>query len=232
MAGAGSLLFLLAPADALHSEELSSGDVQAVQAQGVSSASALRIVVTHDLGGHLPCVCDAITPRFEPGRLWLGVYQPSTLQPDGWHQLDRFPLSEACNENCWFYPTHDGHYLSWQRDLGVTLGPGRIVDPALDAPPGQASSYSRERIALLWSLLADDTSLTCVGLTYAGRRIDWPLQQSQWAASATWTTFSVDSSREQALIVHSRRKVPNDTWTEPSVDTPTGPPSRGSAGIG
>jgi hypothetical protein len=207
MTGADSLLFLLAPADALADEELSSSDLQTVQSQGVSSGSALRIVVINDLGGRLQCVCDAITPRFEPGRLWLGVYQPSTLQPDHWQQLDRFPLSEACNENCWFYPTHDGHYLSWQRELGVTLGPGRIVDPPPETSPGAASSYSREQIALLWSLLADDTSLTCVGLTYAGRRIDWPLQHRQWAASATWCTFSVDSSREESLIVHSRREV-------------------------
>jgi hypothetical protein len=207
MASANALLFLLAPAEALHGEELAPGDLQAVQAQGVSSGSALRIVVTHDLEGRLACVCDAITPHFQPGRLWLGVYHPSTQQPDGWHQLDRFPLSEARNDSCWFYPTQDGQYLSWERQLDVTLGPGRIVNPPSDSKQGPGAHYSREQIALLWSLLADDTSLTCVGLTYAGRRIDWPLQQGEWAASATWSTFSVNSSRDQPLIVHSKQAV-------------------------
>ncbi|MFY8147829.1 MAG: hypothetical protein ACOVNL_01255 [Prochlorococcaceae cyanobacterium] len=207
MATSDALLFLLAPADVLQSEEPSTGDLQAAQARGVSSASALRIVVTHDLEGRLPCVCDAITPRFEPERFWLGVYQPSPLQPDRWQQLDRFALREARNESCWFYPTQDGHYLSWQRDLQVTLGPGRIVDPQPEAAPAASSSYRRDQLALLWSLLADDTSLTCVGLTYGGRRIDWPLQHSQWADKATWSTFRVDSSREQALIVLSRQEV-------------------------
>jgi hypothetical protein len=207
MASAESLLFLLAPADALHAEELAADDLQAVQAHGVGSGTALRIVVTHDLEGRLPCVCDAITPRFEPERLWLGVYQPSGQQPDRWHQLDRFPLSEARNDSCWFYPTQDGQYLSWQRQLEVSLGPGRIVNPPRESQQGPGASYSREQIALLWSLLADDTSLTCVGLTYAGRRIDWPLQQGPWAPSATWSTFSVNSSREQPLIVHSRQEV-------------------------
>ena len=46
-----------------------------------------------------------------------------------------------------------------------------------------------------------------VGLTYASRRIDWPLSHSQWAPSASWCTFSVESSRDQPLIVHSRREV-------------------------
>jgi len=206
--GPASLLFVLAPSDALLGEVLSTGELEAVQGQGVSSASALRIVVTHDLRGRLPCVCDAITPGFEPGRLWLGVYHPAREPAGSWDRLDRFALSAVRNDSCWFYPTQDGHYLSWQRQLQVTLGPGRLVDPAPSAPSSDApEGYCRDQFALLWSLLADDTSLTCVGLTYAGRRIDWPLRQRQWTGAATWSTFSVDSRREQALIVHSRQQV-------------------------
>jgi hypothetical protein len=207
MAEAGTLRFLLAPADALAADQLSSADLAIVQGQGVTSASALRIVVSHDLGGRFQRVCDAITPSFEPERLWLGVYQASPALPSHWQRLDCFPLSEARNESCWFYPTHDGHYLSWQRQLQVNLAPGQVAEPAPESDAATTEDYSREAIALLWSLLADDTSLTCVGLTYAGRRIDWPLSHSQWAPSASWCTFSVESSRDQPLIVHSRREV-------------------------
>ena len=207
MAEAGTLRFLLAPADALAADQFSSADLAIVQGQGVTSASALRIVVSHDLGGRFQRVCDAITPSFEPERLWLGVYQASPALPSHWQRLDCFPLSEARNESCWFYPTHDGHYLSWQRQLQVNLAPGQVAEPAPESDAATTEDYSREAIALLWSLLADDTSLTCVGLTYAGRRIDWPLSHSQWAPSASWCTFSVESSRDQPLIVHSRREV-------------------------
>jgi len=210
MAEAGTLRFLLAPADALAADPLSSADLAIVQGQGVTSAFALRIVVSHDLGGRFQRVCDAITPRFEPERLWLGVYQASPANPSHWQRLDSFPLSEARNESCWFYPTHDGHYLSWQRQLQVRLAPGQVAEPAPQSPAATSASsgsYSRDAVALLWSLLADDTGLTCVGLTYAGRRIDWPLSHSQWAPSASWCTFSVESCRAQPLIVHSRREV-------------------------
>jgi hypothetical protein len=207
MAEAGTLRFLLAPADALAADQLSSADLAIVQGQGVTSASALRIVVSHDLGGRFQRVCDAITPSFEPERLWLGVYQASPALPSHWQRLDCFPLSEARNESCWFYPTHNGHYLSWQRQLQVNLAPGQVAETAQESAAATTEDYSREAIALLWSLLADDTSLTCVGLTYASRRIDWPLSQSQWAPSASWCTFSVESSRDQPLIVHSRREV-------------------------
>jgi hypothetical protein len=207
MAEAGTLRFLLAPADALAADQLSSADLAIVQGQGVTSASALRIVVSHDLGGRFQRVCDAITPSFEPERLWLGVYQASPALPSHWQRLDCFPLSEARNESCWFYPTHNGHYLSWQRQLQVNLAPGQVAETAQESAAATTEDYSREAIALLWSLLADDTSLTCVGLTYAGRRIDWPLSHSQWAPSASWCSFSVESSRDQPLIVHSRREV-------------------------
>lgn len=210
MTPTGPLLFLLAPVEALGPERLDTAALNQAQDQGVSSAFALRIVVTADLAGSFNRVCDAITPRFEPDRLWLAVYrqEPSNSEnlPSHWLQIDRFPLCEAINETCWFYPTHDGHYLGWQRDLAVTLGPGQIGDPPADLP----ASYNRGEIALLWSLLADATSLTCVGLTYAGRRIDWPLRQHHWADTASWSHFSVDGSREVPLVVHSRQLVGGD----------------------
>ena len=207
MAATGSLRFLLAPVDALCADRLSVADLALLQARGVTSAFGLRIVVTSDLGGQFNRVCDAITPRFEPERLWLGVYQPIPGQPDDWLLLDRFPLREARNETCWFYPTHDGHYLSWQRELQVALGLGRTVGsaPVADSDPARQrpEMFNRERIALLWSLLADDASLTCVGLTCDGLRIDWPLEQRRWASTARWRRFSVDSRRELALQVHA-----------------------------
>ena len=49
MAEAGSLRFLLAPAPLLAAELLSTAQLAQVQAEGVSAAFALRIVVTHDL---------------------------------------------------------------------------------------------------------------------------------------------------------------------------------------
>jgi hypothetical protein len=201
----GALLFLLAPPEALSSHQLDNAAINRAQAQAVVAAFALRIVCTGDLAGEFQRVCDTITPQFETDRLWLGVYrEDGSRGPDArqWQQLDRFPLSEARNETCWFYPTSDGHYLSWRRELTVTLGPGRVVDPGPD--PG-ISSYSRTEIALLWSLLADDSRLTCVGVTYGGRRIEWPLQERNWAESALWSDFSVDSQRNPCLIAHNSR---------------------------
>jgi hypothetical protein len=203
MPAAHPLLFVLAPAETLASELLTSSELSAVQSQGVACAFALRIVVVGDLSGRLKRVCDAVTPCFQPERLWLGVYRCCANNPDQWQQLDRFPLSEANNETCWFYPTHNGTYLSWQRELTVTLGPGQIVDPKDE----QQIGYHRESISLLWSLLADNKRLTCVGLTYAGRRIDWPLLDSAWSGPAYWSEFAVDNIREQPLVVHRRWEV-------------------------
>lgn len=209
MAPAGSLVFLLGPAEALSSECLQSTELEAIQALGVRNAFALRIVVTTDLDGQFTRVCDAITPCFEPSRLWLGVYQQSGHH---WHQRDCFALSEARNESCWFYPTDDGRYLSWQRHLQVTIGAGSVADP----PPDLPADYNREAIALLWSLLADDSDFTCVGLTYAGRRIEWPLLQQRWADTALWCDFSVDSSQPTPLTMHARREVAK-TGSEPAA---------------
>jgi hypothetical protein len=211
----GALLFLLAPPEALSSGPLDSAAITRMQTQGVVAAFALRIISTGDLAGEFQRVCDTITPRFETERLWLGVYSQSESQPQPapdappspgngpWRQLDCFPLSQARNETCWFYPTTDGHYLSWRRELAATLGPGRVVDPSPHSP----DSYNRAEVALLWSLLADDSRLTCVGVTYGGRRIEWPLQERHWAETAQWSEFSVNSQRNPSLLVHSCRSA-------------------------
>jgi len=39
---------------------------------------------------------------------------------------------------------------------------------------------------MLWSLLGDDASLTCVGLTYGGQRLEWPPQSLSSEPMATW----------------------------------------------
>ena len=41
--------------------------------------------------------------------------------------------------------------------------------------------------------MADDQALTCVGLTYQRRRIEWPVTATDPEPFATWTSFRVDS---------------------------------------
>ena len=68
-------------------------------------------------------------------------------------------------------------------------------------------SYERSQLALLWSLLADDESLTCVGLTYGGQRIEWDQRLGQPAPEARWSLFSVDTEAEVSLTVNARQAV-------------------------
>lgn len=229
------LAFVLAPATALVADRLPWAALEQLQELGIRGASALRIFAAGrpprpvpaelpldgQLGGPDPfastgfrLICDATIPHFDPTNLCLGVYGPAGDGSDQWQQLDRLPLSEAANETCWFYPTHDGSFLSWQRNLAVLLSPGQIVDP----PPDLPGSYDRGLLTVLWSLLADDTSLTCVGLTYDGRRIDWSLGPSTWQPTASWSEFAVNSSAETPLTVLQR-------W----VVEPEGQASSGSA---
>ena len=107
-------------------------------------------------------------------------------------------MSELSNATCWFYPTHEGTFLSWERGLGLSLQPGLIVDcpDELNQEP-----YDRSRISVLWSLLGDNASLTCVGLTYSGQRLDWPLQSSCYEPLATWGRFRVDCQADTSLVV-------------------------------
>jgi hypothetical protein len=153
-------------------------------------------------------VCDAVVPHFEPRSHWLGVYSVSGEELAGesshpFHSLpeptvrclDRFALRDAEYETCWFYPTEDGSYLGWENKRRLQALPGYLIErPFQETPP----SYGREGVHVLWSLMADDLALTCVGLTYRGRRIEWPIQASQPEPFSTWTSFRVDSSAEHA----------------------------------
>ena len=156
-------------------------------------------------------ICDALIPRIASEALWLGVYQlsgsPPAARTDGPNAtggvevvrcLDRLPLSAIENETCWFYPTDDGTYLSWRSQRRLRLEPGHLPDPSVD---GSSGAYSRDQLRLLWSLMADDTHLTCVGLTYGRRRIDWPVREVDDIATSTWTLFAVDSMASAAFRV-------------------------------
>jgi hypothetical protein len=150
-------------------------------------------------------LCDALVPHFEPRAQWLGVYQLSGAtytatdhplenpQEATLRCLDRFPLRDAENETCWFYPTEDGRYLGWENQRRIETLPGFLPEkPYQD----EAIDYQRSAVHVLWSLMADDLALTCVGLTFRGRRIEWPVINSQPEPFATWTGFLVDSGAE------------------------------------
>jgi hypothetical protein len=147
-------------------------------------------------------ICDAVVPHLEPRALWLGAYELSGPErpPHGAHPadglaiasvrcLDQFSLREADNETCWFYPTENGDYLCWENQRSLELTPGYPADACLQEGP---VSYQRGDLQLLWSLMADDQALTCVGLTYQKRRIEWPIAAADPEPFATWTAFRVD----------------------------------------
>ncbi|WP_094554676.1 hypothetical protein [Synechococcus sp. 1G10] len=141
-------------------------------------------------------LCDAVIPRFDASRLWLQVHVLEAGQgvsptdaPLGHERLDAVPLQQLSNETCWFYPTEDGDYLASERTIDVRFGPGVMAEPL---PTSQPLSYDRGDLRLLWSLMADDEDLSCVGLTYQRRRIEFPRQAEQPATTATWSSFRVD----------------------------------------
>lgn len=141
-------------------------------------------------------ICDAVIPRFDAAHLWLQVHlldcgngDPATDHPLRCQWLDAVPLQQLSNETCWFYPTEDGHYLASERSCSVRLGVGVLAE---GLPISQTWSYDRGDLRLLWSLMADDEDLSCVGLTYQRRRIEFPRQAEIPAASATWSSFRVD----------------------------------------
>lgn len=153
-------------------------------------------------------VCDAVVPHLEPRALWLGVYalqgerresaesHPfAALVDPVVHCLDRFALREAENETCWFYPTDDATYLAWENKRRIQTLPGYLPERPFEE---SAPAYERSGVHVLWSLLADDLALTCVGLTYRGRRIEWPIQSAEPEPFATWTSFALDSSLESS----------------------------------
>lgn len=212
------LIFVVAPAAALPAATTTAAALEAAQALGPATGFCLRIFSKgrdHAELAKLPfdgrltgdqrrssdgtqLLCDAIVPRIEPQHHWLGIFQADSNQGETLQCLDRFALSEASNATCWFYPTHDGTYLSWERGINLTLAPGRVAD----CPPDLLSApYDRSRIAVLWSLLGDDASLTCVGITYGGQRIDWPVRALTPEPVATWGRFRVDSQADTTLVV-------------------------------
>jgi hypothetical protein len=216
------LVFVLAPPDQLPGGEVSGQDLVRAQQQGPKAAFALRLFSAAETSeaqlGTLPwdgsleaqssgqprrMICDAVVPRFDPQGNAMGVYQRRE-DPDRLLCLDRFPLLESCNETCWFYPTHDGRFLSWERALALELQPGVVAQEAQHLVP---ESYERSQLTLLWSLLADNDSLTCVGLTYAGQRIIWPQTLGRPEATALWSLFSVDTQAEVSLTVNATQVV-------------------------
>jgi len=212
------LIFVVAPAPQLPEANTSEEDLQVAQASGPSTGFALRIFsrgADHPDLGRLPVdgrltgeqrrssdgtqlLCDALIVRIEPQHHWLGVYQGDPDDPASLQCVDRVALSELGNATCWFYPTHDGSFLSWERGLRLNLQPGLIAD----CPEELASApYDRSRISVLWSLLGDDASLTCVGLTYGGQRLDWPPRSLSPEPMATWGRFRVDNQADHSLVV-------------------------------
>jgi len=212
------LIFVVAPAPQLPQATASLAELQLAQAAGPGTGFALRIFsrgAEHPDLGLLPVdgrltgeqrrgsdgtqlLCDAVIVRIEPQHHWLGVYQGEPEDPTCLQCLDRVALSELSNATCWFYPTHDGTFLSWERGLRLSLQPGSIADCPEELA---AAPYERSRLSVLWSQLGDDASLTCVGLTYGGQRLDWPLRSLSPEPMATWGRFRVDSQADHSPVV-------------------------------
>ncbi|MFN6339763.1 MAG: hypothetical protein ACK41W_13705 [Cyanobacteriota bacterium] len=153
-------------------------------------------------------ICDALVPLIEPRSLWLGVYQVSGPLPQSPPDqpglrlvvesvtcLDRYPLLEAANETCWFYPTDNGRYLAWENRRTLQTQPGHLPDRP---PQPEPLPYERGDVHVLWALMADDLALTCVGLTCRRQRIEWPAVSEVRETLSTWTEFEVDSMAESS----------------------------------
>ncbi|MEB3316615.1 MAG: hypothetical protein VKO39_00515 [Cyanobacteriota bacterium] len=156
--------------------------------------------------GAAQLICDALVPLIDPRSLWLGVYQVSGRAAEGADRpaglgllvdsvscLDCYSLQEAANETCWFYPTDNGHYLAWENRRQIQTVPGHLPDRP---PQPNPFPYAHGDVHLLWSLMADDHALTCVGLTWRRQRIEWPLMREAPEELATWTEFQIDSMAE------------------------------------
>ena len=216
------LVFVLAPAAQLPDGPVDWEALVSAQRQGPRGAFALRLfpaaghsaeaLAALPWDGQLPArpLCDALVPQFDPRLNALGVYQ-RRVDDGPFHCLDRFALADASNETCWFYPTHDGSFLSWERALELGLDPGAV---AADAQPQVPDTYARSHVTVLWSLLADDASLTCVGLTYSGQRIEWPQAHQNPEPMATWSLFRVDTQADVALRIDASQTV----FQEPLAD--------------
>lgn len=191
-------------------------DVQGLDPFALSAAASASAAVVSAEPGQPPerrrLICDAVVPHLEARSHWLGVYAVSgaraaamparndtdrhpihSLAIDSVRCLDRFALREADNETCWFYPTDDGSFLAWENQRRVETLPGFLPERPVQEEP---VVFQRSDLRVLWSLMADDLALTCVGLTCRGRRIEWPVHRSQPEPFATWTAFAVDSAAE------------------------------------
>jgi hypothetical protein len=62
-------------------------------------------------------------------------------------------------------------------------------------------------------LLKDDDSLTSVGITYGGQRVEWRLQILKAEPLATWSCFQVDSQVTPSLVVAASEVVGPDGET-------------------
>ena len=169
-----------------------------------------------------PRICDTLIPRFDPELLWLSVYQVSGTKREDAESyghpaqqlcikqitcLDKLSLSDVNNDTCWFYPTEDGEYLSWESVHSIAMEPGYLADVSILDDQHQ---YERGHLNLLWSLMAKDRDLTCVGLTYMNRRIEWPMQITDKKRSANWISFRADSLAENSYSEVSKITVFSD----------------------
>ena len=216
------LFFVVAPAAELPDGPVDWVDLSAAQNKGPQGAMALRLfpapsqstisLLSLPWNGQLPArpLCDALIPQFDPGINALGVYVRSA-EEGPFQCLDRFSLTEASNETCWFYPTHDGTFFSWKRALKLRLAPGSVATDAQTVPPSQ---YARSQVTVLWSLMADDTSLTCVGLTYGGQRIEWPQSHHTPEPIATWSLITVDTQAEVTLKIDTSQTVVEESMAD------------------
>lgn len=211
--------FVLAPAGELPLEPASWDELSRLQARSIRAAERLRMVpVPAGWSGSIDDlidtvaeaerpICDALVPAIAVTSLHLGVYElcwrgsPNDLvaggpppQLEAIRCLERVPLEAVTNEACWFYPTEDGAYLSRSSRCAVRFQPGHLPD---QAPTQAPVAHHPERLRLLWSLMADDEQMTCVGLTYNHRRIEWPVAAEQGDGAADWTWFSIDSRQER-----------------------------------
>ncbi|MCX5942870.1 MAG: hypothetical protein NTU65_07290 [Cyanobacteria bacterium] len=220
-----TLFFVLAPAPGLPQGKVNWADLADAQARGLDQLLALRIFACPpDWPGSLETLveaglahsggadpygasamgqpqgqprerrlrCDATVPLLDATSLCLGIYGQAEGSPEEIQCLACLPFAAIENETCWFYPTENGRYLSWQSQRSRTFLPGRLP---VGEPAQAVEGFDPADLRLLWSLLADDPAMTCVGLTYRGRRIEWPLQaltvETQEAASV-WTWFELD----------------------------------------
>lgn len=175
-------------------QDLPDGQVEALPVAPADGSRAWRLL------------CNATIPRFAADRLWLSVYDLESdeaspqAEPRQLRLLDSLPLAAAANETCWFFPTDDGRYLSCATIEQVRCLPGFTPEQRFSDTP---FVYDRAGIKVLWSLMADEESLRCVGLTYQRHRVDFPLIERHRSVATTWIAFQVESEAAEPLQVTS-----------------------------